>query len=224
MVNAKVAQYLNTYNEGFLLILLRRHLRFLNFFRSKYQPDDHESNIDFITFGVLDLLRCKCIGSKREIKRVYDSLRSSDFVEIIRVKNKLNESTRDILINFRIKDSFLVGEMQLALGDSKDEVNDHFCHFLYEIQRSILPCLFEVANQVVTCEPYLKYFDARHPVRFRPSTVFQELHKSIVFRNGKMRCSIFHQETEMIFLRSNVPFAAAPVRRWWLPSAPVWPT
>lgn len=90
----------------------------------------------------MDLLRCKCIGSKRDIKRVYNTLKDSDFIEVIRVKNKLNESTRDILINFRIKNSFLIGEMQLALGDSKDEVNDHFCHFLYEIQRSMLPCLF----------------------------------------------------------------------------------
>jgi hypothetical protein len=31
-----------------------------------------------------------------------------DYLEVIRVKNKLNENTRDILINFKLKDSFMI--------------------------------------------------------------------------------------------------------------------
>jgi hypothetical protein len=69
----------------------------------------------------MDLLRCKCIGSKYDILRIYEQLQArSDYFEIIRVKNKLNEGTRDILINLKLKNSFLVVEVQLALGKSQE--------------------------------------------------------------------------------------------------------
>lgn len=77
---------------------------------------------------------------------------------MIRVKNKLNESTRDILLNFKRRDSFLVCEMQLSLGHQQDEINDHFCHYLYELQRSIFPVLFEISTQVVSFDPRMEYF------------------------------------------------------------------
>jgi hypothetical protein len=103
----------------------------LNLIRKEYSQDLLESGIDLITFNILDILRCRCVGSKKDIKRIYQSLIGNPDYEVIRVKNKLNESTRDILINFKPRNSFLVCEMQLALGDSKDEINDHFCHYLY---------------------------------------------------------------------------------------------
>lgn len=73
-----------------------------------YNRDVLEKSIDLITFNVLDILRCRCVGSKQDVKRIYQTLVSSQEFEIIRVKNKLNESTRDILINFKPRNSFLV--------------------------------------------------------------------------------------------------------------------
>lgn len=87
-------------------------------------------------------MRCKCVGSRQQVLRIYKQLGERKEFEIIRVKNKLNESTRDILINFKHRDSFLICEMQLALGDSKDDVNDHFSHYLYEMRRSAFPVPF----------------------------------------------------------------------------------
>lgn len=73
------------------------------------------------------------------------------------MKNKLNEATRDILINFRSKDSFLIWEMQLALGDRKDEINDHFSHYLYELHRSFFPVMFEVGSLIVASDSRAGY-------------------------------------------------------------------
>lgn len=56
-----------------------------------YKSDEIESNIILTTFGIMDLLRCKCIGSKSEIYRIYNEIASNtEYFEIIRVKNKLN--------------------------------------------------------------------------------------------------------------------------------------
>lgn len=63
------------------------------------------------------------------------------------------------MINFKHRDSFLICEMQLALGDTKDDVNDHFCHNLYEMRRSAFPVLFENANQLVNLDSRTSYFD-----------------------------------------------------------------
>jgi len=96
-------------------------LQELNAIKDSYAEGDIESQIDMISFGVMDLLRCKCIGSKEEILRIYEQLQTrTDYFEIIRVKNKLNEGTRDILINLKLKDSFLICEVQLALGQSQE--------------------------------------------------------------------------------------------------------
>jgi hypothetical protein len=74
-----------------------------------------------MTFQIMDLLRCRYIGSRHQIMRIFNSLKEhSDYFEIIRVKNKLNESTKDLLINLKIKDSFLICEMQLGLGESQE--------------------------------------------------------------------------------------------------------
>ena len=33
------------------------------------------SKVDYITFSIYDLLRAKCIGTKEQIKKVYDKIR-----------------------------------------------------------------------------------------------------------------------------------------------------
>lgn len=101
-----------------MLTILNIILKQLVKIGSFYKADEVESNIQLVTFGVMDLLRCKCIGSKDQIFSIYDEIKKSEHFEIIRVKNKLNESTRDILINLKLKESFLICEVQLSLGDS----------------------------------------------------------------------------------------------------------
>lgn len=77
--------------------------------RDQYDEMAQESTINLITFNITDLLRCKCVGTKQEIYRIYNQiLDRKDYFEVIRVKNKLNEPTRDILINLKLKDSFLI--------------------------------------------------------------------------------------------------------------------
>lgn len=122
--------------------ILNGYLHHLNCIRKCYSNDDIENSIDLVTFNVLDILRCRCVGSKSDIRRIYDSLVGCGEFDVVRVKNKLNESTRDIIINFKSRHSFLVWEMQLALGDRKDEINDHFSHYLYELHRSFFPVMF----------------------------------------------------------------------------------
>lgn len=176
----KAAECLSECSNTYTLLFLNTTLQYLNLIRKQYQPDEPESNIDLITFNVLDVLRCKCIGSKHDIKRIYNQLVASKDFEVIRVKNKLNESTRDILINFKPKQSFLVCEMQLSLGSSSDETNDHFCHYLYELQRSLFPVLFEVGNQLVSYDPRMAYFTGgANTVLFRKSSTADELKKSL---------------------------------------------
>jgi hypothetical protein len=67
----------------------------------------------------MDILRAKCKGSKSQLLRVYNELISKkDYFEIVRIKNKLDGGTRDVLINLKIKESFLICEVQLSLGDA----------------------------------------------------------------------------------------------------------
>lgn len=206
VVNSKIAQYLDSCGESYTLLILSSLMKCLNSIRESYQEDDLESHIDLITFNVMDLLRCKCVGSKKQVKRIYDELARSEYCEIIRVKNKLHEGTKDILINFKINGSFLIGEMQLSLGDAKDELNDHFCHFLYELQRGMFPVLLEAASQIACNDTRVSYFDSKHPVKFRPSERLNEIKLAVKYTEGSLRCSNHHPEMEMQFWSNNVPF------------------
>ena len=77
-------------------------------------------------------MRCRCVGNKNDIIRIYKEMmeETSDF-DVVRVKNKLKESTKDIIVNIKLKNSFLVCEVQLSVGESHEELNDHFCHYFY---------------------------------------------------------------------------------------------
>lgn len=57
----------------------------------------------------------------------------------------------------KLKKSFIICEVQLSLGDSVEEVNDHFCHYLYELSRSPFGVLFECANQIWSLDPRMVY-------------------------------------------------------------------
>lgn len=70
--------------------------------------------VDFTNLNVFDLLRCKASGSKEDVMEVYERLKSRKDIQLVRVKNRLNDSTRDMLINFKIDGTMLICEMQLA--------------------------------------------------------------------------------------------------------------
>lgn len=141
------------------------------------------------------------------MKRIYEALIASPEFEVIRVKNKLNEGTRDILINFKPRNSFLVCEMQLSLGGGQDLINDHFCHYLYELQRSVFPVIFEVASQVVNFDPRTSYFaNGSHPIKFLKQASQK---KSVYNTDGKVYCSESHSPTEMIFQTNELPYTCS---------------
>jgi hypothetical protein len=52
--------------------MLNNFIRALNSVRSKYRDGTLESSIDLVTFGVMDLLRCRCVTTKRELLRIYN--------------------------------------------------------------------------------------------------------------------------------------------------------
>jgi len=60
--------------------------------------------------------------------------------EVIRVKNRFETNNRDLLINFRYGD-VLVGEAQLCIDDANisktTKLNYEFCHYIYELERSL---------------------------------------------------------------------------------------
>ena len=59
-------------------------------------------------------------------------------IKIIRVKNKLEKITKDILINILYKKTIVI-EIQLAIKSDKSKFIQHskvFNHFLYELERS----------------------------------------------------------------------------------------
>lgn len=77
-------------------------------------PDKNVEEIipDLITFKIGDLLRCKCDSKEREIVTLYRMLEWKNYMQkgfkIVRVKNRLNKGTRDILINILYQNAILV--------------------------------------------------------------------------------------------------------------------
>lgn len=72
---------------------------------------------------------------------MYDKLANHPSFTVYRVKNRLNSSNRDFLVNVRLKDSPLLCELQLGVTDSvsaeeKELYLDQFSHFLYELSRA----------------------------------------------------------------------------------------
>jgi hypothetical protein len=58
-------------------------------------------NIDLVKFSVFDMLRCKCEAPLHTILKIYEDIRKSKDFELIRVKNRLDLSTRDVLLNLK---------------------------------------------------------------------------------------------------------------------------
>lgn len=78
------------------------------------------------------------------MKRLSDE---KDYFKIVRIKDRLELGTRDILVNVNYMGKLLC-EIQLAVTDeidTKQQAFDAFNHYLYEIKRSNLGAIMESA-------------------------------------------------------------------------------
>ena len=67
------------------------------------------------------------------------------FLRIIRIKDRLEMGTRDILLNMKL-DNRILCEIQLSISDEihlKKKMYNKFTHYLYELKRSFLGPLME---------------------------------------------------------------------------------
>ena len=111
-------------------------------------------DINLVTFKIGDLMRCKCISNEDEIVRILEVLKTlsemwdNKLIKIIRVKNRLESGTRDVLINIMFNE-ICPCEIQLAVASNQDQKQsyfDKFNHFLYEIRRAYLGPIMEMCE------------------------------------------------------------------------------
>jgi hypothetical protein len=81
-------------------------------------PAKKKLEFSFVSFNVADLLRSRCSGTLDEIKEVYDNLSNHPNLTIYRIKNRLDTSNRDFLINLRLNNTPMLCEVQLAITDN----------------------------------------------------------------------------------------------------------
>ena len=106
--------------------------------RGKHQNKAKSRFVNLITFKITDLLRCKCSSRENEILRIFNAIKrisesDLDLIKIIRIKDRLELGTRDILINILFMKKVLC-EIQLAVTDEveeKQKMFDSFNHYLY---------------------------------------------------------------------------------------------
>ena len=118
--------------------------------KKEHQKQHKKSDINLITFKTGDLMRCKCSSHENEIIRIFDMLKrlsesDEEVFKIVRIKDRLEMGTRDILINALFMQRILC-EIQLAVTDTVDEKQmkfDSFNHYLYELKRSCLGPIME---------------------------------------------------------------------------------
>ena len=109
----------------------------------------------FTTFKIGDLIRCRCKSKEKEIVYIYKKLKEiSDknpkFLKIIRVKNRLEEGTRDVMINIRFYEK-ITAEIQLAIrSESKKYTEDstEINHSLYELERAKFGPISELCSML----------------------------------------------------------------------------
>lgn len=74
IVALKATQFFDECSQGLLVTMLNTLIEHFNQVRKLYSEDTLESGLDLVTFNVLDILRCRCVGSKRDIRRIYSEL------------------------------------------------------------------------------------------------------------------------------------------------------
>lgn len=78
-------------------------------------------DMEFVTFTISDLLRCKCTGSLANIRRVFDTLSKHPRFTVYRVKNRVDTSNKDFLVNVKLNGTPLLCEVQLAITDKSGD-------------------------------------------------------------------------------------------------------
>ena len=87
-------------------------------------------------------------------------MKHSDFLKIVRVKNRLDTGNRDILINLLYRKTLLV-EMQLGVKSNKTHFiqnSNAFSHFIYELKRQKFGAITEMCNIWVGKDPRSKIY------------------------------------------------------------------
>lgn len=121
-------------------------------------------NINLITFKISDLFRCKIKSREAEIIRIFREIKlisdKGEPFKIVRIKDRLNQGTRDIMVNVLFRGIFLC-EIQLAIEEyveTKQKSYDSFSHFLYEMHRSRLGPIMESACTWAQFDQRVKVF------------------------------------------------------------------
>lgn len=163
--------------------------------------NSEEASFKLFSFTVNDLLRCKCTGTRDQVLSVWSKLNAlakTEDITIITVKNRLSSHTKDILITYKIRQSFLLCEIQLALSSVNEEVNDHFNHFLYEQHRSRYGIVCELAMMVNTHDPRNKYFENNQ-------LSFKSLAKTFSVNGPSIFC-IEDPKEELDYDKKDIPY------------------
>lgn len=156
-------------------------------------------SLDLLTFSVFDLLRSKCSGTKDEIMEIYKRLRDSTYMKQIRVKNRLDTPMNDILINCKINKSPIVCEVQLIITNEflteKSNINDHFNHFLYELERSRFGPFSEACIIINSSDPRMSYAGELKKIRMKMNRLTQKEIDRFVVVGSEPRCHEGHKLT-----------------------------
>ena len=167
-------------------------------------------SLDLLTFSVFDLLRSKCSGTKNEIMEIYKRLKDSKYMTQIRVKNRLDTPMNDILINCKINKSPIVCEVQLIITNEflteKSNINDHFNHFLYELERSRFGPFSETCLIISASDPRMSYAGELKKIKMKMNRLTKEEMNKLVLvapNPADRKCHVGHTLTELDF---KLPF------------------
>ena len=76
-------------------------------------------------------------------------------------------------------------------------MNDHFCHYLYELERSGFGVLFECASQVANLDTRIMYMKKHKDLRFKKKTKMNERIMNKIKIDKGIYCSLMHEEKAM---------------------------
>ena len=119
---------------------------------------------NLITLRLGDLLRCMFKTTEKKVIALMtkivimdnenqqgNSNNTSSILDIIRVKNRLNRETKDILINakFIFGEKSCISEIQLGINSEEGDFikkSFDYAHFLYELLRNPFGCIDEMCR------------------------------------------------------------------------------
>jgi hypothetical protein len=128
--------------------------------------------------------------------------RRKDVLTILSMKNQLETPSRDLILNVKLKDSFLVCQIQLVLKGSLGH-SHIMSSLLNRIRYLRLPIIYECCSILVPLDERIGYFNDKHPVVF----IGCDLDFSLLeFRSGIMYCNNRHPSNEMVHISNKIAF------------------